>query len=362
MRRIIFLDYIRVFACFLVMLVHASECYYVSPDATLDNPIAYLENESDRFWVSLYDGFSRMAVPLFMIVSAYLLVPIDKKITSWQFYNKRFKRILPPFLFFMILYCTLPVLWGQLDYDTYLRDLSRLLLNFPTLAGHLWFIYPLISLYLFIPIISPWIENASVKEKGFFIMLFLLSTCMPYLELLFGDLWGQCSWNSFHVLWYFSGYLGYLVLAHFIRFDIFWGMRKRIYIGLFLFLIGALWTVVSFYIQAIVGIEHFIPVLEIGWEFCSINCVFMTVGAFLLFSCIKDHKPLTIITELSKLSYGMYLIHMIWLFLWAKLFKYNLNVDSYLSIPLIAFFTFICSFFTVKIISIFPKSKWLIGS
>ena len=28
MKRIAFLDYVRVFACFLVMLVHASENYY----------------------------------------------------------------------------------------------------------------------------------------------------------------------------------------------------------------------------------------------------------------------------------------------------------------------------------------------
>ena len=71
MKRIVFIDYIRIFACFLVMIVHASECYYVSSEATMDNPIAYLENESDRFWVSFYDSVSRMAVPLFMVVSAY---------------------------------------------------------------------------------------------------------------------------------------------------------------------------------------------------------------------------------------------------------------------------------------------------
>lgn len=29
MKRIVFLDYVRVFACFLVMVVHASENFYV---------------------------------------------------------------------------------------------------------------------------------------------------------------------------------------------------------------------------------------------------------------------------------------------------------------------------------------------
>ena len=193
MKRIVFLDYVRVFACFLVMLVHASENFYGAAGVgEVAGPQSFLANESDRLWVSLYDGFSRMSVPLFIIVSAYLLVPMKKEQTSWQFYRRRFLHILPPFFLFMILYSTLPLLWGQINGETSLKDLSRILLNFPSLAGHLWFMYPLISLYLFIPIISPWIDKVSAKEERFFILLFLISTCIPYLNRWFGEVWGQC--------------------------------------------------------------------------------------------------------------------------------------------------------------------------
>ena len=134
MKRIVFLDYLRVFACFLVMLVHASENFYGAVGASdMAGPQSWLETEADRLWVSIYDGFSRMSVPLFMIVSAFLLVPMKEEQTSWQFYRRRFLRILPPFFFFMILYSTLPVLWGQIDFPTSLRDLSRIFLNFPTI-------------------------------------------------------------------------------------------------------------------------------------------------------------------------------------------------------------------------------------
>lgn len=117
----------------------------------------------------------------------------------------------------MVLYSTLPMLWGQIDGEQSLNDLSRIWLNFPALAGHFWFMYPLISLYLFIPVISPWLEKVSAKEERFFIGLFLISTCIPFLNRWFGEVWGQCFWNEYHMLWYFSGYLGYLVLAHYIR-------------------------------------------------------------------------------------------------------------------------------------------------
>ena len=64
MKRIVFLDYVRVFACFLVIVVHASENFYGAAGSTdMAGPQSFLANESDRLWVSIYDGFSRMAVP-----------------------------------------------------------------------------------------------------------------------------------------------------------------------------------------------------------------------------------------------------------------------------------------------------------
>ena len=138
MKRIVFLDYVRVFACFLVIVVHASENFYGAAGSTdMAGPQSFLANESDRLWVSIYDGFSRMAVLLFIIVSAFLLTPMKEELTSWQFYRQRCIRILPPFLLFMVLYSTLPLLWGQIDAETSVKDLSRILLNFPTQAGHL---------------------------------------------------------------------------------------------------------------------------------------------------------------------------------------------------------------------------------
>ena len=49
MKRIAFLDYVRVFACFLVMLVHASENFYGAAGSTdMVGPQSFLQNEADR--------------------------------------------------------------------------------------------------------------------------------------------------------------------------------------------------------------------------------------------------------------------------------------------------------------------------
>lgn len=362
MKRIVFLDYVRVFACFLVMVVHASENFYGAEGSTdMVGPQSYLANEVDRLWVAVYDGFSRMAVPLFIIVSAFLLAPMKAGLTSWQFYRQRCIRILPPFFIFMILYSILPMLWGQIDAETSLKDISRIFLNFPSQAGHLWFMYPLISLYLFIPVISPWLNKATAKEERFFIGLFLLSTCMPYLNRCFGEVWGQCFWNEYHILWYFSGYLGYLVLTHYIHVHLTWNRSKRLVIGIASMVVGALLTIYSFYVQAIPGVTLVTPEIEIGWAFCTINCVLLTAGTFLAFTCIDDSKSIRLITEMSKLSYGMYLMHIFWLGLWVTVFKHDLVLPTVAAIPCIAVSTFISCYVTTKILSFIPGSRWIIG-
>ena len=359
-KRIVFLDYVRVFACFLVMLVHASENFYGAEGSTdMAGPQAFLHNETDRLWVSLYDGFSRMSVPLFIIVSAFLLAPMKEGQTTWEFYRKRALRILPPFAVFMVLYCTLPLLWGQIDTATSLHDLSRLLLNFPTLAGHFWFMYPLFSLYLFIPFISPWLRKATKREEQWFIALFVLSTCIPYLNRWVGEVWGQCFWNEYHMLWYFSGYLGYLVLAHYIRKHLTWSRTKRLVLGGALMTVGAALTIWSFWVQAVPGVTLSTPTIEIGWCFCTVNCVMLTAGAFIMFTCIE--RPSRIITDISKMSYGMFLMHIFWLGMWASVYKGQLALPTVAAIPAIAVSTYVCSYVTTKLISLLPGSKWVIG-
>ena len=54
--RVIFVDYIRVIACFLVMLVHASENFYGADASGLAGNVSQLAIESNRFWVAFYDG------------------------------------------------------------------------------------------------------------------------------------------------------------------------------------------------------------------------------------------------------------------------------------------------------------------
>lgn len=365
--RIVFLDYIRVIAPLMVMLVHASENFYGADSSGLAGNVSMLANESNRFWVAFYDGgVARTCVPLFMVVSAFLLVPMKSGMTMTQFYRRRFWRILPPMIVFMLLYTFLPLLWGGMTWEQSVADLKLLPFNFPSMAGHLWFMYPLISLYLIIPVVSPWLEKATAREELVFIGIFAFSTLMPWIHrFVYEEVWGECFWNGFHALWYVSGYLGYLVLAHYIHYHLDWSRSKRMKVGALSFLAGAAFTAWSFWYKGVPGELVSTPMLEWAWEFCTPNVLLATFGAFLLFTCIEQKKAPKIITDISRMSYGIYLMHMFFLSVIARWIVNGSQAEPlipvYLAIPCIAVLSYVCCVVTCKVISYLPGSKYIIG-
>ena len=373
-KRIEFIDWIRVVACLMVMLVHASENFYGADSSGLAGNVSMLANEANRFWVSFYDGFvSRAAVPIFMIVSAFLLVPMKPGQTMTSFYKHRFGRILPPFVFFLLLYTFLPLLWGGMTWEQSLADLKLLPFNFPSMAGHLWFMYPLISLYIIIPVVSPWLEKVSAKDERIFLGFFIFTTFIPWFRLITPELWGECFWNNFSAFWYCSGYLGYLVLAHYIRVHLDWDRRKRLTVGLLCFLVGGTFTGWSFWLKGTPGVVIPTPEIEWSWPFCTPNVLMQTFGLFLMFSCIGMNKEAAVsaagkesfVSRLARLTFGMYLVHMFFL---APIATWiiggdvaNPTIPVAIAIPAIAVLSYICSAAAVKLVSLLPGSKYLVG-
>ncbi len=365
--RIAFVDYIRVIACFLVMLVHASENFYGADVSGLAGNMSQLANESNRIWVAIWDGGAgRISVPLFMIVSAFLLVPMREGMTMTQFYKRRFKRILPPFIFFLLLYTFLPLLWGGMTWEQSMADFKMLPFNFPSMGGHLWFMYPLISLYLIIPVVSPWLERASARDERIFLGIFAFTTLIPWLHrFVSAELWGECFWNGFSMFWYCSGYLGYLVLAHYIRVHLKWSDKRRLVVGTACLIIGGAFTAWSFWLKGVPGTLIETPMLEWSWEFCTPNVLLATFGAFILFTCIKPRKAPTLITDIAKCSFGMYLMHLFFLGPIAGMLiagdVANPLLPVGICIPVIAVLTFVVCYAVTKLLSYIPGHEYFVG-
>ena len=325
MNREVWIDWMRVTACLMVMIVHSTEPFYLGGEGSL------ILTQTDARWVSLFDTFVRACVPLFVVASSYLQFPLHY--STGQFLKRRVIRVVVPFVVWTLVYA---LYWGEPA-----DNLRSLLLNFNYAAGHLWFVYMLLGLYLLMPMLSPWAERVGKRELQFYLLLCFLTTLLPFLRAGFGDtppviygptgipnparypLWGEASWNAYGLFYYFSGFLGYMLLGLYLRRfvgELSW--RRTLAIGLPAWLVGFaicnfgfLWAVEAdakgvFPIEGPTGLA---AVWETTWINDTASVALMTIGWVLLFRKFKASGRFfqRILLPISKASYGMYLCHMI---------------------------------------------------
>ena len=348
--RIVFLDYLRVIACFMVVLVHTCEFYYLGEGGI------HFALPSDRAWTAWVDGALRESVPLFVMASSYLLMPL--KMSASDFFRRRFTRVFVPFAIWSVLYAVLPVLWGGVEGSIGER-LARLAYSFNDDCGHLWFIYMLIGVYMIMPVLSPWLSQVSKRGEQAFLAVWFITTFWAYLTPWLGHIWGKALWNDFHALYYYSGFIGYVVLAHYIREHVKWSKRRTVAVALPLIAIGYFITAGLFYDHTGKSLDYFYA--EQSWNFCTFNVAMLTTGCFLLIKMIKYdaawlYRP---IQSISKMSYGIYLMHI-----------FVLNVAYGLLAPIlstpvamlcVSVSTFAVCCIICRVLSFLPGSRWLIG-
>ena len=324
--RVVFLDWLRVFACLMVMVVHACECFYIGAEGRLQ-----YDSEADAFWATWIDSAVRACVPLFVMTSSYLLFPVTKP--TGEFFRRRLVRVVVPF-----------VVWCGLYVWRFGGNPVDCLFNFPmATGGHLWFVPMLLGLYLLMPLLSPWAEKAGERELRGWLVLWLFTTIFPFLRKLCGlwcgapsygvtpYLYGECPWNEFGAFQFVSGFFGYLLLGlYFRKFVPTLSWCKTIAIAAPLWLVGYAIVGGLFYWRIPGGgafpvSEPYSTVvdLEMSWMFCSTGVVLTVIAYFLVLrKFVWDGWFYErVIGPLSAASYGTYLMHIMVLVILAEHLK-----------------------------------------
>ena len=321
-KRIIWLDFVKFIAISMMIAVHCT-----------DNVTPTERSEAwYNLWGSFYGSFMRPAIPLFVMVTGALLLPVKENIST--FYTNRLTRLVIPFIVWSVLYNLFPWITGLLglsptiindffawaepdqSFSGALHNILMIPFNFSMLAVQMWYVYLLIGLYLYMPFFSAWVKQASVKEQKIFLTLWFISLFIPYLrEYLTKDLWGTCSWNEFGLLYYFAGFNGYLLLGYYIKNnDINFSWGKLAVIGIPSFIIGYCITFLGFKsITAIPGQPA--ELVELFFTYCSPNVLLMTLPIFLVIK--KNHfKSVTIrrfAINISTCTLGIWMSHYLFL-------------------------------------------------
>jgi surface polysaccharide O-acyltransferase-like enzyme len=153
----IWIDNARIIACFTIVFLHvASSIVYHDPVFG-----------SAAYWAgNIYNSFARWSVPFFLMISGALLLDPARSETACAFYRKRAGRILAPLLFWTLFYSIL-----RFTEDTRIGaapGLELVKLAKDICSGnpyyHLWYLYMLVGLYLFMPIVRFCVKSAPAAD------------------------------------------------------------------------------------------------------------------------------------------------------------------------------------------------------
>lgn len=318
------LDYIRVLACLMIVLMHS--------------PMPGLGTSG-----MVLSGISYLTAPgigLFFMVSGALLLKVQDGQTFYtrKFLQRRFFKIFVPVVFWTLLG------WGLEQLGIKNAESSIL-----------WFMYCLAGLYLLTPVLLRWLYSASVREIEFYLLLWLLTLCVPFLKIKMTVNEGDTSW-----LYYFHGYVGYYVLGHYLQH---WSNSDRALIGkykrFFLSLAVCFSVAIPFlFIQFKVEADFY----QIFW-YLSITVASQCVVWWMMlkkFAFSLTKQP-TFMLQLSKLSFGIYLVHILvmrnvlWQISWMQ------NMNGIVQIFVCTILTFIISAAVSWCLSKIPYVRAIIG-
>ncbi|MDB5135091.1 MAG: acyltransferase family protein [Mucilaginibacter sp.] len=331
-------------ALFAVIVLHTASLLL------MDYKKAHL---NDWLVADFYNALVRFAVPVFVMITGALQLHREYEITD--FLKRRLSRVVWPFLFWSLVY---------VGYSWYNEDIAftgnawaNILVVLHQLKYgayyHLWYVYMLIGLYLFMPVISKFVRNATEKEIRYFLLVWFvvmifnqpyLSRFMPLIDV--------------H---YFIGYLGYLVLGHYLAFLELPqnGLKAPLIIYFFLCLAGI--TVGTYQITT-----NTHSLSTIMYEPLGPFIVLFSSGIFLLarITVFKLPQSLVKIRDLAGgFSLGIYLCHALFLVLIDQWWHISYQLCTpILSIPITALVCFVLSFLLIFILNKIPFiGKYIAG-
>lgn len=348
-KRIHYLDFLRVIAIFGVIIIHVASQGF-SKSAI-----------SQNYWLGLnfWDSLSRICVPLFVMISGALFLNPERKIKIKHLFRKNIWRITTAYIFWNIFYAI---------YSFYIQGAGRAAIFKILVSGysHLWFLPMIVGLYLIVPLLRK--ITASDKLCLYFLGLtFVFTILLPSIFSIYHVLTNYYHFSAiiniffnhlhkFIAHFYFKftlGFTGYFVAGYYFsrqksqRFDFI------LYIFSFLCLASI-----------ILGTQLFSTIFHkptlILYNYMSLPVFIASIGVFVLVKNLSskvDWNQLfikTYLTKLANLTFGIYLIHFIFVKPAISLFhQFYLNYSP-ISVPIISLLIFIASTIIVWLMSFIP--------
>ena len=195
--RLHWMDATRCLACFAVVLVH----------------VTYLGGNGGDRAIAIYGYYAvaSASIVYFMLTGA---------LTLWRpkpigaFLRERLVRVFVPMLIWTAITLAIDCATGRMAWS----DLPAALAQMPVKpqVPFFWFIYMAMGIYVFVPILATWLQQASRRQVELLLAGWGAALCVPALTLVwpaFGNLLSE----EFGILFYAQGYMGLMLLGYYLR-------------------------------------------------------------------------------------------------------------------------------------------------
>ncbi|MCH5301083.1 MAG: acyltransferase [Ruminococcus sp.] len=298
--RVLSYDIIRIIAVLAVVMIHSSVSFVTT----------YPPKSTDFILGNVFDGISRIGVPLFIMLSGALMLDENKE-TPIKKMLKYALRIFMLLCIWSLLYAVVyqiiqPLIdkrsisvegfWNAFAYGHY----------------HLWYLYMLIGLYLITPILKAFVKKSNEKIVLYFIILAVIfQFAEPLINLLINQGTQTTDLLQKFIYKFRMGFVGqytayYLLGWYITNIKIKKTYRSCLYVlgfvGLFVTIMGT---------QLLINDMN--KIYNSFYSDTSINVMCYSAAIFLFlyyFFKNKNYKRVNKISmTLSKLTFGVYLIH-----------------------------------------------------
>ena len=316
--QIVGFHYIRAIACIAIVLLHVT--YAAS--------LQYRNSISTQAYTitSMITNLMMWAVPCFIMVTGALLLNPNHEVTLAKIYRKYMKKVFIALIAFVFVYrfFDMIVAGEGVSLNGFMKGFVQFFTG--TSWSPLWYLYMLIGLYALLPLYRRITQAATYKELqygiivGFIVLSLFPLTALFNIKLNF----------TIHIasIYPFYLFLGYLLYNDIIK------INKKT--NTIIFIVSIVLIIGVVYYRWMHNVETFNLLLS----YASPLSILLSASLFHFFKSIKPisikglHKALI---ALDQASFGIYLIHIIFV----KYFLAILHYNPY-KVPVLGFIGIVC--------------------
>ncbi len=297
-------SYIRAVACIAIIILH------VTYSASL------LFKDSISSWEytvsNMVTNCMMWAVPCFIMVTGALLLDPKKEITYPKLFQKYLFRIAVALVLFCMIFRVFDIFMDgeAITAAAFLNGFYEIFTG--TSWSHMWYLYLLIGLYLLLPFYKKIAAHSSGRELTYLLVVYLIFlSLLPHLGLFELHSGFYIHVSTIYPFYLFCGYVIHKAIWKIKSF------QAGIMLGGSTILIAVL-TQIRYQTDNIL-FENF-------WAYWSILVIVQGIAAFALFTKLHEKKCSLIgkiLIEIDKCSFGIYLIHMIFVRLFLRYMGFN---------------------------------------